>query len=129
MVSRMLVIAAAAVLTCTPAALAISGSSEAVSKSAAVEEYGGPVTPKPTAEVAPTTTTNADDREPEDDGVGPVPDGGGATPVAREQGAGTPSSPSSLPFTGGPVLPLVLGALALLTVGGILRRASTRPAE
>ena len=111
-VSRILVISGAIALSGTPAAFAVSGPSSATDDSAAAAQYSRD-------EVAPETTSGGADN-------GGVDHGGAPELVQRQQGAGaaTPST-SSLPFTGGPVLPLVLAALVLVAAGAALRASSS----
>ena len=61
--------------------------------------------------------------EDESGGPGPVDNGGGPTQPTRQVEAGAQSSGGEqLPFTGFAAIPILLGGVALLTTGLVLRR-------
>jgi hypothetical protein len=103
------------------AGLAVSGISS--NNNASVAEYGTP-TPTPTATVAPAE---------EEGGVLPAEEtnnapSGGVSPAEETQESTQPTrqveatTESQLPFTGFAAIPVMLGGIALLTGGLVLRR-------
>ncbi len=130
------------------AGLAISG----IQDNASVSQYAPPVctpTPNPGGEVNPVQTPAPGGDVCEEGGVLPAeetnsggnPDEGGGTSPAEESGGGVlPAEESStqperqvaaaaetgqLPFTGFAAIPVLIGGLALLTGGLILRRRTS----
>lgn len=93
-------------MSTTGAGLAISGSSDR--GSAALGQYG-----------------SEEDNGPEDNLAGTVQGGGGgsdaADPQSTEQVAVATDSGDSLPFTGFVTIPLIVGGVALLSGGALLR--------
>jgi hypothetical protein len=118
-------------LSTAGAGLAISGFSE--SGNAAEVQYPDTVTPpppetvKPPAEVKPPDTVDVLGDEDESQGgqdVLPEEDQGGSPPTSRVQPSRQLESGSAtqLPFTGFAAIPILIGGIALLTVGLVLRR-------
>ena len=113
-------------LSTTGAGLAITSLS---GDDASVAQYGGKTTPQ-------SAPGAGDVLGEEDSGAGTQPSGGGGTSPsggedsgaqpARQAEAGTDTpSGSQLPFTGFAAVPILLGGLALLTIGLALRRRSS----
>jgi hypothetical protein len=128
------------------AGLAVSSLAQQSTDNAAVSQYGTPTpTPTPVCTPAPGSSASASQVDGNDEcaegGVLPASDdnapapasasGGGALP-AEESETGTATQPErqaaaaadtdELPFTGFAAIPVLLGGLALLTGGLILRR-------
>lgn len=123
------------------AGLAVSGIADQSTDNAAVSQYATP-TPSP----CPTTTANnvrpSEDQSTQDCGEGGVlpseaenapeedgESGGGVLPQEEEDSGTQPErqqaaavETSELPFTGFAAIPVLLGGLALLTGGLVLRR-------
>ena len=110
-------------LSTTGAGLAVTGLSQ---HNASVAQYG---TATPTPSTTPSGNVLGDEDSgnnalPEDtNGGGTSPSGGGDNAVqpARQVEAGADTD-SSLPFTGFAAIPVLLGGIALLSVGLVLRR-------
>jgi hypothetical protein len=119
-------------LSTAGAGLAVSGL--AGNNDASVATYGTP-TPTTTTTTPPTSNNNVLGEQdqgsqgvlPENKSGGNAP-GGGVAPSSAVQPArqvetgATPSSGSQLPFTGFAAIPILLGGIALLTAGLVLRR-------
>ena len=101
-------------LSTAGAGLAVSGGS---SNSAAQAQYGSDKTPPP-----PSNEVLGD----QDRGAGENAPAGGTNPTqpARqvEAGVGDEESGTTLPFTGFAAIPILLGGIAMLTAGLVLRR-------
>ncbi len=125
-------------LSTAGAGLAVSGLNG--NNNASIAQYGTP-TPTPTAggvlgeqnsgggsqDVLPQTSGggNGPGNGPSG-GKGPSAATGNAVQPARQVEAGaSPSSGSQLPFTGFAAIPILLGGIALLTTGLVLRRRTT----
>jgi hypothetical protein len=105
-------------LSTTGAGLAVSGLS---GTNASIAEYGTPTT-TPTGGGVLGDQDTGSGTQPENNGGGNAPTGGGGTNVqpARQVEAG--ANNSSLPFTGFAAIPVLLGGIALLSAGLVLRR-------
>jgi hypothetical protein len=105
-------------LSTTGAGLAVSGLS---GNNASIAEYGT-TTPTPTGGGVLGDQDTGSGTQPENNGGGNAPAGGGGTNVqpARQVEAG--ANNSSLPFTGFAAIPVLLGGIALLSAGLVLRR-------
>src|SRR4051794_15843261 len=107
-------------LSTTGAGLAVSGLS---GNNASTAQYG---TPTPTATtgaggVLGEQNTGGGGKAPAaNNGGGSAPSGGGGVQPARQVEAG--SNGSTLPFTGFAAIPVLLGGIALLSAGLVLRR-------
>ena len=100
-------------LSTTGAGLAVSGLS---GKNASIAQYS---TSTPTGGVLGDQDTGSG-TSPEENGGGTAPDTDTNTQPARQVEAG--ANNSSLPFTGFAAIPVLLGGIALLSVGLVLRR-------
>ncbi len=127
------------------AGLAVSGIADQSTNNAAVSQYATP-TPTPTATPCPTDTSKGNVRPTENQGTQDCGEGGvlpaeaenapssasesGGGVLPQEENAGTQPErqqaaaveTSQLPFTGFAAIPVLLGGLALLTGGLVLRR-------
>jgi hypothetical protein len=63
--------------------------------------------------------------EDEEAGGAPTPENGGPTQPARQVEAGVQETGEQLPFTGFAAIPILLGGVALLTSGLVLRRRTS----
>ena len=108
-------------LSTAGAGLAVSGLSN---QNASVEQYG--TAPAPTSEGGGGDVLGDEDSgnnvlpESNSGGGGTSPEGGGVQP-ARQVEAGA-NNKSTLPFTGFAAVPVLLGGIALLSAGLVLRR-------
>ena len=104
-------------LSTAGAGLAVSG----ISGDAAQEQYGASETPSGGGDVL--GDQDAGTNAPADNGGGDTSPGGGEgdTQPARQVEAGADTD-TSLPFTGFAAIPVLLGGIALLSVGLVLRR-------
>ena len=108
-------------LSTAGAGLAVSG----ISGNAAVEQYG-----TPTADKTPTRGGGVLGDEDEGTGVQPSDEAGGGEQPADEEGTGVQPSrqveaganDNELPFTGFAAVPILIGGIALLAGGLVLRR-------
>jgi hypothetical protein len=104
-------------LSTTGAGLAVSGLS---GKNASIAEYGTP-TPTPTGDVLGDQDTGSGTSPEENNGGGgTAPSESSNTQPARQVEAG--ANNSKLPFTGFAAIPVLLGGIALLSAGLVLRR-------
>jgi hypothetical protein len=109
------------------AGLALSGAQKP-NTNASISQYVTPTptptpTPPPEGGILPAeaeSNTNAPAEESGGGGVAPAEDTAAATQPERQQAAAAQTS--QLPFTGFAAIPILLGGLALLTGGLILRR-------
>jgi hypothetical protein len=114
-------------LSTAGAGLAVSGFS--ASGNAAEAQYPDTVTPpppetvKPPAAVKPPDSVDVLGDEDQSQDVLPEEDQGGSPPSARvEPARQLESGAATLPFTGFAAIPILIGGIALLTVGLVLRR-------
>jgi len=106
-------------LSTAGAGLAVSGLSE---KDASIAQYAGNETPSGGGDVL--GDQDAGTNVPANNGGGDTNPGGGegeTTQPARQVEAGANTN-ESLPFTGFAAIPVLLGGIALLSVGLVLRR-------
>jgi hypothetical protein len=108
-------------LSTTGAGLAVSGLS---GNNASTAQYGTPTptgTPTGGGSVLGEQNTGGGSKAPAaNNGGGSAPSGGGGVQPARQVEAG--SNGSTLPFTGFAAIPVLLGGIALLSAGLVLRR-------
>jgi len=105
-------------LSTAGAGLAVSG----ISGDAALEQYGASETPSGGGDVLGDQDAGTNAPANNGGGGGTNPGGGeGDTQPARQVEAGTDTD-SSLPFTGFAAIPVLLGGIALLSAGLVLRR-------
>jgi hypothetical protein len=97
----------------TGAGLAASGSSG--SDNAAENQYRTPTTETPTTESQQPAAQQVE---------GGSPESGGEDSQPVQQVAAANESDGSLPFTGFLAIPLLIGGIALVVTGGVLRRKS-----
>jgi hypothetical protein len=109
------------------AGLAVSGITQS-GTNAAISQYATP-TPTPTPTVTPTATPEGGVLPAEDENAPEEEEGGGGvlpaeeeTQPERQQAVATESE---LPFTGFAAIPILVGGIALLT-GGLILRSRTR---
>ena len=105
-------------LSTAGAGLAVSGLS-GKNKDASIAQYGGNETPTGGGNVLGDEDAGSNVL-PEDSGADNNPSGGGDTQPARQVEAGATNS--QLPFTGFAAIPVLIGGIALLSVGLVLRR-------
>jgi hypothetical protein len=104
--------------------LAVSAISD--DNSAAVSQYGTTTTPPISTPDVTTTPTDAGTlgEEESEAGTEPTTEEEGVTAGANEQRQVASSDDDDLPFTGFAAIPLLLGGIALLTTGAVLRKRS-----
>ena len=88
-------------------------------KNASVAEYGRTTTPPPSNNVL-GDQDSGQGVQPSD--TNPANGGGTDTQPSRQVQAGTTTPSSNLPFTGFAAVPILLGGIALLSAGLVLRR-------
>ncbi len=106
-------------LSTTGAGLAVTGLS---GDNASIAQYSTP-TPTPTGGggvLGQQDTGNGNGTAPENNGGGGSPTPSGSVQPARQVEAG--ANNSTLPFTGFAAIPILLGGIALLSAGLVLRR-------
>jgi len=101
-------------LSTAGAGLAVSG----ITGDAAQEQYGGNETPTGGGEVLGDEDSGSDVSP---DNSGESPDAAGDVQPARQVAAGA-TDDSQLPFTGFAAIPVLIGGIALLSAGLVLRR-------
>ncbi len=117
-----------ATLACASGATAVSGPASQGDASAAQYVAQTP-TPIPTGTPQATSTPGEQETLPRDDTGGKDPDG---QPPADDSASytlesGAAGSDGGLPFTGGPLAPLLIAGLALTAVGIAVRRRTAAP--
>ena len=107
-------------LSTAGAGLAVSG----LSDDASVSQYGPPKAPA--NDVLGDEDASGNDVLPDDSpGANNAPsDDSGVQPSRQSEAGASPSTGSSLPFTGFAALPILIGGIALLTAGLVVRRKS-----
>lgn len=104
-------------LSTTGAGLAIDGLS---GNNASIAVYGGESTPAGGGDVLGDEDTGAGQQPTDNGGTNPTDEGGSGVQPSRQVEAGADTD--NLPFTGFAAIPVLLGGIALLSAGLVLRR-------
>jgi hypothetical protein len=104
-------------LSTAGAGLAVSKLTE---KNASIAQYGKTTTPPPPSNNVLGDQDSGQGVQPSD--TSPANGGGNDTQPSRQAEAGDTTSGTSLPFTGFAAVPILLGGIALLSAGLVLRR-------